>query len=276
MPVDTRNAAVKIGVSKSPSGYHKLGSPELNPLPPLPKQNPSCTSGEMCFSKEDGNEVKNITTEEDEDDEEEEFFSPRGSSGRKESREISTPARIGSSSRNFGSRSFNSRTASYPYSHSCSPTNSITSSCNSVSRNSSPNLMMKSRLQENAHNKNDLSVSSSSRSDSSGTLNSPDRAVPVKLPPPPPPLPPARFWEVPMAAPKSSGHPVLVAPSSLRPVGLKNLGPTLGNEELMKNENVEKSEETPRPKLKPLHWDKVRASSDRAMVWDQFKSGSFQ
>lgn len=276
MPVDTRNAAVKIGVSKSPSGYHKLGSPELNPLPPLPKQNSSFTSGEMCFSKEDDNEVKNITTEEDEDDEEEEFFSPRGSSGRKESREISTPARIGSSSRNFGSRSFNSRTASYPYSHSCSPTNSITSSCNSVSRNSSPNLMMKSRFQENAHNKNNSSVSSSSRSDSSGTQNSPDRAVPVKLPPPPPPLPPARFWEVPMAAPKSSGHPVLVAPSSLRPVGLKNLGPSLGNEELMKNENVEKSEETPRPKLKPLHWDKVRASSDRAMVWDQFKSGSFQ
>ncbi|VAH82795.1 unnamed protein product [Triticum turgidum subsp. durum] len=35
----------------------------------------------------------------------------------------------------------------------------------------------------------------------------------------------------------------------------------------------DKSEETtPRPKLKPLHWDKVRASSDRAMVWDQLKS----
>jgi hypothetical protein len=38
-----------------------------------------------------------------------------------------------------------------------------------------------------------------------------------------------------------------------------------------------KSEETtPRPKLKPLHWDKVRASSDRVMVWDQLKSSSFQ
>jgi hypothetical protein len=30
------------------------------------------------------------------------------------------------------------------------------------------------------------------------------------------------------------------------------------------------------PKLKPLHWDKVRATSDRAMVWDQLKSSSFQ
>lgn len=39
----------------------------------------------------------------------------------------------------------------------------------------------------------------------------------------------------------------------------------------------DKSEDTtPRPKLKPLHWDKVRASSDRVMVWDQLKSSSFQ
>lgn len=31
-----------------------------------------------------------------------------------------------------------------------------------------------------------------------------------------------------------------------------------------------------KPRLKPLHWDKVRASSDRAMAWDQLKSSSFQ
>lgn len=31
-----------------------------------------------------------------------------------------------------------------------------------------------------------------------------------------------------------------------------------------------------RPKLKPLHWDKVRATSGRATVWDQLKSSSFQ
>lgn len=32
----------------------------------------------------------------------------------------------------------------------------------------------------------------------------------------------------------------------------------------------------PKPKLRPLHWDKVRATSDRATVWDQLKSSSFQ
>nr|GMD17308.1 formin-like protein 1 [Ipomoea batatas] len=40
--------------------------------------------------------------------------------------------------------------------------------------------------------------------------------------------------------------------------------------------SVEKNEETLKPKLKPLHWDKVRASSDRETVWDQLKSSSFK
>lgn len=40
---------------------------------------------------------------------------------------------------------------------------------------------------------------------------------------------------------------------------------------------TELSEETtPKTKLKPLHWDKVRASSDREMVWDQLKCSSFK
>lgn len=239
----------------------------------------------MCFSKEK-EDVKCETTEE-EDDDEEQFFSPRGSSGRGESRENLTPARIGSSSRreNFGSRSFNSRTASYPYSHSCSPANSITSSCHSPARNLSPNFM-KSRSQENVNN--NLSVSSSSISSRSDSGDSPDRVssssgkskqsptrfVPVKLPPPPPPLPPPRFWEIPTVARKSSRPPVLVPLS--KPAVIESLGPILANEQLNKSENVEKTDETPLPKLKPLHWDKVRASSDRAMVWDQLKSSSFQ
>jgi hypothetical protein len=29
-------------------------------------------------------------------------------------------------------------------------------------------------------------------------------------------------------------------------------------------------------KLKPFFWDKVAASPDQAMVWDQIKAGSFQ
>ncbi|RZR99193.1 hypothetical protein BHM03_00028707 [Ensete ventricosum] len=42
------------------------------------------------------------------------------------------------------------------------------------------------------------------------------------------------------------------------------------------HEMVEESEGDSKPKLKPLHWDKVSANSNRAMVWDQMKSSSFQ
>lgn len=37
------------------------------------------------------------------------------------------------------------------------------------------------------------------------------------------------------------------------------------------------ADEAARPKLKPLHWDKVRpASSGRPTVWDQLKASSFR
>nr|GMD96654.1 formin-like protein 2 [Ipomoea batatas] len=73
-----------------------------------------------------------------------------------------------------------------------------------------------------------------------------------------------RFSEAPVV--ENEGPPVLVAPS--RPVVVSLDGSGAGD---MRNV------ETMKPKLKPLHWDKVRTStSDRAMVWDQLKSGSFQ
>ncbi|MBA0783285.1 hypothetical protein Gotri_001021, partial [Gossypium trilobum] len=33
---------------------------------------------------------------------------------------------------------------------------------------------------------------------------------------------------------------------------------------------------SPLPKLKPLHWDKVKAAPDRSMVWDKLRSSSFE
>jgi hypothetical protein len=33
---------------------------------------------------------------------------------------------------------------------------------------------------------------------------------------------------------------------------------------------------TPLAKLKPLHWDKVRAAPNRTMVWDKLRSSSFE
>ncbi|OMO96520.1 Actin-binding FH2/DRF autoregulatory, partial [Corchorus capsularis] len=278
------NGGIRLGVSSSP--YQKLGSPELKPLPPLPKVQ-TFQSGEQFLQNEQMGSFENNV-----EDEEEEFFSPRGSSDRRES---SPPVRIGSSSRrefqgdNFGSRSFNSRTASYPYSNSCSPTNSFLNSSPLSQRSKSPDTVVPIYTVR-IKTPSSTSASSSRLSSSSSERDSPDRGSSFsgqnkespsrialkKLPPPPPPLPPPRFWEVPVAVKgateiNAGGPPVLVAPS--RPVVSQNVAV---NEPLNKNEGLERTEETPKPKLKPLHWDKVRASSDRAMVWDQIKASSFQ
>lgn len=82
----------------------------------------------------------------------------------------------------------------------------------------------------------------------------------VTGPPQPPPPPPAGYCEkhlVKFPAQQTNG---VVFPTDIP----------------QSSDALEKSDETARPKLKPLHWDKVMESSNRAMVWDQMKSSSFQ
>lgn len=107
---------------------------------------------------------------------------------------------------------------------------------------------------------------------------------PPLVPPPPPPAPPPppsrNYWENPSPS-TPIGHtmfkpPPLIPPS--RPFVFQN--PTKVSISPMElpptSKTMETIEETPKPKLKPLHWDKVRASSDREMVWDQLRSSSFK
>ncbi|KAK7292777.1 hypothetical protein RJT34_15630 [Clitoria ternatea] len=108
-------------------------------------------------------------------------------------------------------------------------------------------------------------------------------APPPPPPPPPPPLVPRqrKQWEV-LAPSTPVGQPVsrppeLIPPS--RPFVLQTPNTKVSPVELPpQNLGVieENSEEASKPKLKPLHWDKVRASSDREMVWDQLRSSSFK
>ncbi|KAK0590115.1 hypothetical protein LWI29_022877 [Acer saccharum] len=104
-------------------------------------------------------------------------------------------------------------------------------------------------------------------------------------PPPPPPPPPAlprptrRQWEIPVVTTTIglpiSQPPPLIPPS--KPFVIQN--PTkVSPIELTSSSNTLESveEEASKPKLKPLHWDKVRASSDREMVWDHLRSSSFK
>lgn len=119
-------------------------------------------------------------------------------------------------------------------------------------------------------------------------------SIPASVQPPPPPPPPCKYWDSPKtpAPPISkppSKLPVLVTP--LRPIELEspvlispmelpsNTQPIEKNEQSIQGLSSDtggNNEETPKPKLKTLHWDKVRASSDREMVWDQLKSSSFK
>ncbi|KAJ0239820.1 Formin-like protein 2 [Hirschfeldia incana] len=189
--------------SSSYSHNHRPGSPELRPLPPLPKVpafSPVYLSPEQLFPKR-----------QDFDGDDDEFFSPRGSSGRKQS----PPSVVEDSGVvRSGDRSING-------SNSCSPTSFNDSPASSLKPKSlSPPLSLQSQNSSN-----------------DSVLNQPGPARP-----PPPPPPPPQFCEV----------PAITSPS-----------PPYDPEML-------------KPKLKPLHWDKVRASSSRAMVWDQIKSNSFQ
>ncbi|KAL3506901.1 hypothetical protein ACH5RR_032283 [Cinchona calisaya] len=271
----SHNSTIPLASASASLHYHRLGSPELHPLPPLPRQ--------QHFQPD----YKNATMGSDDD---EEFFSPRESTGDKYS-----PDRTGSAEnlRSQSSNSFHhSNSQSQAHSLSSSPSIVLNLSPKSSIRSKSPDSLVnfpapplcippprvreRRGLSSSPPSSGDTKNSPSRVSDYSGmTMESPGERLSFsgpfggvkQTPPPPPPPPPARFWETPVV---NAGPPVLVAPS--RPVVGQNLGNGLGNLGTMEGRN----ENGVKPKLKPLHWDKVRASSDRAMVWDQLKSSSFQ
>lgn len=268
------NSTIPSASASASLHYHRLGSPELLPLPPLPRQ--------QHFRPD--NENANMGS-----DDEEEFFSPRGSTGDKYSPENArSPENLQSPSSN-----------SFHYSKSQSQAHSLSSSP-SIVLNLSPKSSIRSKSPDSSVNfpappryipqpvqgwrgisssppsSLDTKNSPSRVSDYSGmTLESPAESLSFSgrfageklTPPPPPPPPPVKFWETPVV---NAGPPVLVAPS--RPV----VGQNLSNGSADFEAKERKNENGMKPKLKPLHWDKVRASSDRAMVWDQLKSSSFQ
>ncbi|KZV35481.1 formin-like protein 1 [Dorcoceras hygrometricum] len=133
----------------------------------------------------------------------------------------------------------------------------------------------------------------------------PHASIPTPPPPPPPPTravvsksldsprtptPPAKKQESVPPALKTPFRPIAAkSPPLISPIELpandsesakKNKDDSFFTNEKgeYSNETIEKNEEgtISKLKLKPLHWDKVRASSDREMVWDQLKSSSFK
>lgn len=121
------------------------------------------------------------------------------------------------------------------------------------------------------------------------SLNStpPQRYRPPVPPPPPPPPPPPMQRKVGGSSEASvATTPVLVKTKSWSssPKSSSSSGQSTksvveegdrsagGGSENTAGDSLDGT----KPKLKALHWDKVRATSDRATVWDQLKSSSFQ
>ncbi|KAM0970883.1 hypothetical protein ACFX13_019159 [Malus domestica] len=113
--------------------------------------------------------------------------------------------------------------------------------------------------------------------------------APVPPPPPPPPSRPTILRQVGDSERVVSARPAQ-APAKPQPQssfaaipkgpfenGTRKPAERFVDESLASSESFENEDSGgAKPKLKPLHWDKVRATSDRATVWDQLKSSSFQ
>ncbi|XP_071689186.1 formin-like protein 2 [Rutidosis leptorrhynchoides] len=282
----------------------KVDSPDLRPLPPLVTvvggvggrsqsslKNSSFQNGEVDSSK---------------DEEFEEFYSPRGSIGtRSGSRSAfsSVPVETYESSTGIigsGSSSCSSSSSGSPV-RSVSLSISPPVSLSPISRPKSPDLfaiqtappppsraappppppppppqplvipLADVRLSKDSVESSPRISEISNTSSDRYSVSPPMTRIPL---PPPTPPPPPKHWE--SQSPKTPTPqvrpPVLITPA--RPVPLMKDQPLVSPIEMLP-EN-EENLETPRPKLKPLHWDKVRASSDREMVWDQLKSSSFK
>ncbi|KAG0480861.1 hypothetical protein HPP92_011719 [Vanilla planifolia] len=265
-----------------------ISSPELRPLPPLYRH----------LRQNYGNPDERCSSEE-------EFYSPRGSSAGKRSdpRNEFPPAameRCGSCSDTVSTTPSHSSS----YVGSCSPPVSLHSLGRSISgtfrymgfrppelpprlprpvihspSNRKP-LSSSTLSYPNENGSTSMSANSTvplnnsnSPAFSAAKLRSADSfsAPPRPPPPPPPPLPRPGPWDFKQRRPSLSRPSVLVPP---KPIETKST--SLHSEKKENCESVEKNEDTPRPKLKPLHWDKLGGSSDREMVWDQLKSSSFQ
>ncbi|GAB4841535.1 hypothetical protein Ancab_022250 [Ancistrocladus abbreviatus] len=118
-------------------------------------------------------------------------------------------------------------------------------------------------------------ASPSNRNESSNKP-SPSRTGNVRAPPPPPPPPPApplvrRSVSPVNPSPISKPTAVTVPPSKPMELEQTTMATSSTEETTGGSEDI-----TPKPKLKPLHWDKVRANSDREMVWDHLRSSSFK
>ncbi|KAL1809989.1 hypothetical protein ACET3Z_026979 [Daucus carota] len=295
------------------SPYHKLNSikrsdryrpsPDLQPLPPLSKPQPPPTMNSppaMSSSDEESHEST--------------FYTPQGSSVSNEEA-FSTSSRRSRSSNKTSlmaqSRSEPHVTSPVPHSKRTSPKSRLSASSPDTKLVIIPSIKQppppppqppppppsaatfRSIKQQNQVQQTstyaprrakfsapppapDLSSLTSESKQPQHTVDTPSK----RNPPPPPPLPPLMARPVPLQTPAPSMALPQVTKSSPapKPYSAMEITESVEEEDNGTNsaEKIDGDDDGSKPKLKPLHWDKVRATSDRATVWDQLKSSSFQ
>ncbi|KAF5195859.1 Formin-like protein, partial [Thalictrum thalictroides] len=299
----------------SPSPYHKLNSlrnsefyrpsPELHPLPPLRRTTTTTTTTTQAQTENSTSPLR--TNSSSMNSSEDLFYSPNDSAtGNGETPYSPVPKQIFSNSSNSVSSIKNvihTTSSPNPHSRRSSPKSRLSFSTPDVKQvivpaSPSPPLPSLDPQCQNSQPRTPSPPQRKSKFTSPPSPSSLNMGLPrsvvhesslqptkIPIPPPlPPPLPPPPS----MASRKDisqvtnvSTKLVQVLPRSLpmmptptRPTGAEvpEVIPDCSSSE--PHRDVE-DDDGAKPKLKPLHWDKVRATSDRAMVWDQLKSSSF-
>lgn len=264
--------------TRNGSPYNKLNSikrsdryrpsPELQPLPPLskPQPPPASINSPPAVSSSD---------EEEEEDESQDFYTPHGSTA--------------STDDGYSVRSFrqNHRRTSSPV-----PLSKRTSPKSRLSISSSPDTTSDRFHPVTSPAAQPLAITNGprrakfaapppgpdmTRLHSHQSQQKPKIPVPPQPPPPPPPLTPP---EKPGAFSIKTISTSTSLPKPKKTESVSSIIPKIVKTKSFQevnNDGVQADDaDGSKPKLKPLHWDKVRATSDRATVWDQLKSSSFQ
>ncbi|KAI5014825.1 hypothetical protein ZWY2020_056215 [Hordeum vulgare] len=100
--------------------------------------------------------------------------------------------------------------------------------------------------------------------------------VPPPPPPPPPPLLPACGPGVVPPPPPPPPPLLIVKEQNFRRSSGPGLPPPPAPPGMLRQSAPLGKNGAALPKLKPLHWDKVRAAPNRRMVWDRIRSSSFE
>lgn len=241
-------------------------SPELQPLPPLSKPQPlppSNNSPQTMYSSDDDEEEEEIH----------DFYTPQGS--------------IASTDDGYSVRSLNSKrihrrnSSPIPYSKRTSPRSrlSVSSSPDTSEKLHPADSPVKTSGPRRAKFAAPPPGPDMTRLHSNQSQQKPKIPIPPQPPPPPPPLvfrPPERPRI--KTTSTSSSKQQIPRSESMSPSTkvIPKMVKTMSFHDVNNDDLQAEDADGWKPKLKPLHWDKVRATSDRATVWDQLKSSSFQ